>query len=379
MIATPILVAAQDQAKESPERDTSAIVAAAGEPFVAIALLRELPRQLGATDLVELQHLDRNLEAPTTEAEREFARELLLVLARSSELRSLGYVHQVFETVPWRRQDAARAIAEFAIDQRRRAADWRLLVRSLPVVDDDDARVILQSLQMFPQRGTKPHWLREVILAGLRSGDVGKSEAAKLLSHWTGSQLHDGDPTKGPLSQWQAWFDEKYPELPEPILPVDSPTSRYTYAKLLTFLGGERGAKGDPQSGANVFEKAQCIKCHRFGARGEAMGPDLTNVRQRFQLKQILEATVFPSQSITDQHETTTIVTTDGQIFSGVLAAADGKIVVLQANGNKAIVDRRDIEEALPSRKSAMPDGLLDPLSLDEIADLFAYMRDRQQ
>jgi putative heme-binding domain-containing protein len=161
-------------------------------------------------------------------------------------------------------------------------------------------------------------------------------------------------------------------------LPVDSPTSRYKFAELLEFLETGQGTNGDPERGAQLFEKAQCIKCHRFGPRGEAMGPDLTNTRQWLQLKQMLEATVFPSQSITDQYETTTIVTTEGQVFSGVVAAADGKIVVLQADGKKISLERAEIEESVPSRNSAMPDGLLDPLSLDEIADLFAYLRSRR-
>ncbi len=286
-------------------------------------------------------------------------------------------MHQVFETIPWRRQDVARGLAEFAISQRRRAADWRLLVRALPVVDEDDACVVLQALQRFPNRGTKPQWQREVILAGLRSADAGQLEAVKLLRHWTASKLRDGEPTASVLTKWQEWFDNKHPELPPPTLPVDEPDSRYKYQELLTFLESGRGAKGNADRGAKVFEKAQCVNCHRFGSRGEAMGPDLTNAQQWLQLKQLVEATIFPSQSITDQYETTTIVTNSGQIFSGVLAAAGGKIVVLQANGQKATVDRDDIDESLPSRKSAMPDRLLDSLSLDEIADLFAYLRHR--
>ena len=35
----------------------------------------------------------------------------------------------------------------------------------------------------------------------------------------------------------------------------------------------------------------------------------------------------------------------------------------------------RQIEATKPSKLSSMPDGLLDPLSLEEIADLFAYLQ----
>ena len=49
-------------------------------------------------------------------------------------------------------------------------------------------------------------------------------------------------------------------------------------------------------------------------------------------------------------------------------------VVVLQANGEKATIQKDDISETVPSKKSTMPEGLLNQLSLEEIADLFAYL-----
>ena len=37
-------------------------------------------------------------------------------------------------------------------------------------------------------------------------------------------------------------------------------------------------------------------------------------------------------------------------------------------------IDNDDIESTVPSRISAMPDGLLNELSLTEISDLFSYL-----
>jgi len=105
------------------------------------------------------------------------------------------------------------------------------------------------------------------------------------------------------------------------------------------------------------------------------MGPDITNVRQRFQLKELVEEIVFPAQTLSDQYATVTIHTQDGKTFSGVTAADGDQLVILQASGEKVRIDRRTEEEAIPSRKSAMPDGLLEVLTLGEIVDLFAYLR----
>ena len=43
-------------------------------------------------------------------------------------------------------------------------------------------------------------------------------------------------------------------------------------------------------------------------------------------------------------------------------------------NGEKVTVKADEIDEIVPSTKSAMPDGLLDPLSLEEISDLFTFL-----
>jgi putative heme-binding domain-containing protein len=124
-----------------------------------------------------------------------------------------------------------------------------------------------------------------------------------------------------------------------------------------------------------VFEKANCIKCHRFGNRGESIGPDLSTVAQRFTRKEILESVLFPSQVISDQYASKTVTTTDGKVISGIVApAGDSAVLVLQADGTKTQLPASQVEDMQPNKKSAMPEGLFNTLALQEIADLFAYM-----
>ena len=90
-----------------------------------------------------------------------------------------------------------------------------------------------------------------------------------------------------------------------------------------------------------MFEKANCVKCHRFGERGDTVGPDLTTVARRFQRKEILESILYPSQVISDQYATQTIVTTDGRTVTGMVSpVGDGSLIVLQANGEKVTTDQ---------------------------------------
>ena len=66
----------------------------------------------------------------------------------------------------------------------------------------------------------------------------------------------------------------------------------------------------------------------------------------------------------------------DGQTLMGILVQQDaGGVTLKDMAGQKQTARTSQIEklEALP--QSLMPEGLLDPLSLEEIADLFAYLQ----
>ena len=150
--------------------------------------------------------------------------------------------------------------------------------------------------------------------------------------------------------------------------------SRWQFDQLLEFLtDNPDGITGNVERGAVVFEKAQCIKCHRYGSIGEGIGPDLTTLRRRFRRKEILESIFYPSHVISDQYQSRTLVTLDGKVITGLVApqGADA-IVVLDIEGKKTVIAKQEIEQQLPSKLSAMPEGLLNPLSMQQIADLFA-------
>ena len=212
-------------------------------------------------------------------------------------------------------------------------------------------------------------------MPGLRLGDQGGRDAARLMTPWTGQRLVvPRAPGQSSLAAWQKWFAEKYPDQPEAVLPVDPSDNKYTYAQLLTFVSSDEGGQGDLERGAVVFEKAQCVKCHRYGTRGEGIGPDLSTVSSRFQRKEILESVVFPSHIISDQFAAKTVITKDGKSFTGLVGPTGDGVIVLQANAEKAAVVKDDIDQVVPSKLSAMPDGLFNTLTLPEIADLFAYL-----
>ncbi|HAH48657.1 MAG TPA: hypothetical protein DCM07_28215, partial [Planctomycetaceae bacterium] len=176
----------------------------AGEP---------LDRLTGAefTALREQELKLQNQKQKDAESERKL-NALLIAMARIADEPTLIYLHELFESYPERRNDVAEAISWYAAENQRRDADWRILVRSLNVVEGDQAKAVMRALVRFRRRSNKAQWIRQVILIGLEQDPEGQQIAARLLTHWTGQQLHnEGESANRIMQQWQEWFAAKYP------------------------------------------------------------------------------------------------------------------------------------------------------------------------
>jgi len=131
------------------------------------------------------------------------------------------------------------------------------------------------------------------------------------------------------------------------------------------------------QQGREVFDKA-CSACHRFGAIGNDLGPDLTTLNSRFQKKDIVESILWPSKVISDQYEVTMVQTKDGKAFAGfVVREEGGKLAMRTADtvGRQFEVASANIKTKEKSPVSMMPEGLVDEFSLGQIHGLIKFLQ----
>ena len=121
-----------------------------------------------------------------------------------------------------------------------------------------------------------------------------------------------------------------------------------------------------------------CASCHRFGIEGGGVGPDLTAVAGRFNVRDLLESIVEPSKVISDQYAAVSIAKKNGEIVTGrVSNLMGGSLSIIEDMfdpGRATNVARSDIEEMKPSDVSLMPIGLLNSLNESEIQDLIAFL-----
>lgn len=370
-----IINTTRDFVKTFSDEEAEMVLAKGAQlPNAALGALYRLPAQLDDSQLATLTELDRQLTDKDNESYQRLKVGIVAVLARSGDEKSLAYMRQAWELDPERRQAIAIGLSQYPDGE-----NWPYLVRSLPNLEPAAGKEVLTKLLMVPQAPDEADPYRHVILLGLKMKEKGSEPAIRLLEFWTGEQLAADKPVDEQLKAWQQWFAAKYPEMPEATLPKLPETAKYTFDEVLTYLGSDAAEQSSRARGLAVFEKAQCAKCHRHGDRGESMGPDLSSLSSRFTRREILESIMHPSQVISSQYAAKTVLTTDGQTITGILApGAGGETVVLKSDGEKIVLQPGDIEDTKPSKISAMPEGLLDPLTLEEIADLFALLEGKE-
>jgi putative heme-binding domain-containing protein len=349
-------------------------VLAAGESFPssALSVLAKLPENPGPEVLGEIRALDQRLEGMPGEPIARLRVGIAAVLGRSGEPQSLAYLRNVYLQDPQRRAPVAMSLT-----QHPDGENWAVLVDSLRTMEGEPAKEVLTALLKVDRRPETSEPYRNTILLGLRLGSGGGELAVRLLEHWLGQDAVSYSPDAplvNQLAAWQQWYATTFPDERPAELPKEAQPNKWSYEELASYLETTEGRAGSPSRGAQVFTDAQCINCHRFNNRGEGIGPDLTTVAQRFQRKEVLESIVYPNQVISDQYASQ-IVIAGGKTYEGIVARHnDGSLTVLQSDATKVQVAADDIEDIQPSKTSAMPEGLLNKLSLEQVADLFALL-----
>lgn len=135
---------------------------------------------------------------------------------------------------------------------------------------------------------------------------------------------------------------------------------------------------GEVSSGRVLFHGdggPQCARCHIVAGLGRNYGPDLTAIARRYDRAAVLNQIVNPSQTIAPEFVLHAIETRDGENLTGfVVSQSATEVRLRRETGDEITVPRGRIAVDEKSPLSAMPEGLLAPLTAQEAADLLAYL-----
>jgi putative membrane-bound dehydrogenase-like protein len=298
--------------------------------------------------------------------------DVLLALGRTGRAEAEAILLKNYERSAGEERDVTvRALANF-----QNTRNWSIFVRALDSENKETARAAVHALTGIEQKPDGPAAFRAAIKTASRLGDQGAWDSIVLVRQWAGKHFgHRRNEWRTELDKWQKWYAETYPDAEAATLADEKrPRHNWTYDQLLAFLEGD-GRSGSVESGRKVFEKAICSKCHKLEQVGQSVGPDLSTLGSRFKRKDILEAIIYPSRTLTDQYKSYLIATKDGRVITAMRAPDDGDHhVLLLSDATTIKLPKADVEEMVESKQSVMPDGLLNQFELREIADLFTFL-----
>jgi putative heme-binding domain-containing protein len=131
--------------------------------------------------------------------------------------------------------------------------------------------------------------------------------------------------------------------------------------------------QGDPEKGRMLYSNT-CAKCHKFFGEGNEIGPELTSM-DRQNREWLIANIVDPNSIIRPEYQSHVIETADGALLVGMLTQSTEDAVTLITGENERLTFPRDQVDAIyESKLSLMPEGLLDPMSPEEVQNLFAYL-----
>jgi putative heme-binding domain-containing protein len=135
---------------------------------------------------------------------------------------------------------------------------------------------------------------------------------------------------------------------------------------------------GDALRGKVVFQsaKASCVLCHQAGYLGKPFGPDLTKVGAVRTRRDLIEAIAFPSASFVRSFEPVEVVRRDGTVAVGMVVNQSAEAVTLATGAvtPPVTVAAVEVAEMRVGKASLMPQGLDRILTLQELADVVAFL-----
>jgi len=139
---------------------------------------------------------------------------------------------------------------------------------------------------------------------------------------------------------------------------------------------------GNTTRGEMRYYAAGCSTCHRFGSAGPStplragsdVGPELTDIRKKFDLPRLVEAIVNPNAAVAFGYTAELFVTRRNEPHIGFLLADGPTVSIRDGYGRVFSFARQDIATRVPLKSSLMPDPLALALTEQDVADIAAFL-----
>lgn len=163
-------------------------------------------------------------------------------------------------------------------------------------------------------------------------------------------------------------------DLPHP----KGPGKNWTVEEIIELYNASND-KGDLVNGENMYKAVLCNSCHSLQGSGASIGPDLTQLTNRFSAKDIAEAIVYPNKTISDQYQAIEITMNNDKQYWGRLINETKDTLIINENplnpNQVSKLVKSNIKNREVSKRSAMMPALLNRLNETEVKDLFSFLK----
>ncbi len=234
---------------------------------------------------------------------------------------------------------------------------------------------------------------KEIIEASSGWSPSIRNQALRLLAQrtgWTPALLDACEKgtlrlTDLPLDQQRAMADHpdrKIGDRARKLLEMGGSLPSADRQKVIHQLEGVTKKTGDAAHGKAVYLQ-HCAKCHLHnavagpGVPPGGIGPELSGMAAHPK-EELLIHIMDPSRGVEGNFRAWTVVTTAGQIISGLMnSETKTSLELVDAEGKKHVLNRSDIEEISVSPKSLMPEGFEKQINEKDLTDLLEFMTQR--
>jgi putative membrane-bound dehydrogenase-like protein len=218
---------------------------------------------------------------------------------------------------------------------------------------------------------------KQIILDEHQSANERKWRVQEMAADSVGGQLLIGLAAEKKLPELLVPF------IQEKIFTNPDPTVRVQASNYFKRPGSDKRYSipaieklpADAVRGKNLFI-TRCSSCHKVGAEGNTVGPELTTIGKKFGDTELLDAIINPSAAIVFGYEPWLINTTDGGSLYGFLVSDNKQTMVLKdISGRKHVIPANKISKKQKQDQSLMPDPVNNGLSEQDLADVVAFLR----
>ncbi|HVY71383.1 MAG TPA: HEAT repeat domain-containing protein, partial [Verrucomicrobiae bacterium] len=134
---------------------------------------------------------------------------------------------------------------------------------------------------------------------------------------------------------------------------------------------------GNAENGKKIFfERADvaCVRCHKIGAEGGEVGPNLAGIGTRQNREYILESVVFPNLKIAAGFESVLVTTKGGPAYAGTVKSENDQQIVINSPEDGVVTIKKSDITKRDRGLSPMPEAMASILTKFELRDLVEFL-----